>query len=137
MRLMGEDTTAALKASMDLRFRRQELLAGNIANADTPGYTPRDLSFEGALAHAMGDEVVPPGFVRTHDAHLAGDGVESAADRVVERSDVTNTLDGNGVNLDLELARLADNSVRFNTAVEAFRRQNSMVLNVLSEMGRI
>lgn len=137
MRLMGDNTTAALKASMDLRFRRQELLAGNIANADTPGYTPRDLSFEGALANAMGDEVVPPGFVRTHDAHLGAEGDEGSADRVVERADVTNTLDGNGVNLDLELARLADNSVRFNTAVEAFRRQGSMVLNVLSEMGRI
>ncbi|MEZ4265411.1 MAG: flagellar basal body rod protein FlgB [Myxococcota bacterium] len=137
MRLMGDDTTAALKASMDLRFRRHELLAGNVANADTPGYTPRDLSFEGALAQAMGDDVIPPGFVRTHQAHLAGDGAEGAADRVIERADVTNTLDGNGVDLDLEMARLADNSLRYSTAVEAFRRRGSMVLNVLSEMGRI
>ncbi|MCB9728903.1 MAG: flagellar basal body rod protein FlgB [Deltaproteobacteria bacterium] len=137
MRPIGDDTGAALEASMDLRFRRQELLAGNIANADTPGYTPRDLSFEGALAQAMADDVVPPGFVRTHDAHLPATDQTDHSDTVVERPDVTNTLDGNGVDLDLEMARLADNSIRFNTSVEAFRRRGAMLVGLISEMSRI
>jgi flagellar basal-body rod protein FlgB len=134
---IGNETSAALKSAMDLRFRRQELLANNVANADTPGYTPRDLGFEGALAAAMDDSVIPPGFVRTHAAHLAGDGDAGAADVVVERPDITNTLDGNSVDLDLEMARLADNSVRFSTTVEAFRRRGSMLANLISDMSRL
>lgn len=131
------DTTArALEASLDLRLQRQRLLASNIANAETPNYQPVDLSFEGALSAALEDgEPAPPGFSTSDPAHL--DGVmptEPEAADVVVRPDVTNTLDGNGVDLDRELSRLTDNAIHYQTSVESARRRLALLNYVITNM---
>ncbi len=136
MGMINDTTAQAIKASLDLRFQRQHLLASNIANIDTPQYQPRDLRFEGALREALADnDPHPPGFDTTDAQHLPGTLAPLSADpQIVERPDVTNTLDGNGVDLDREMGRLADNSLRFNAAIEAGRRRFQIMNFVISEM---
>src|SRR5262245_15118316 len=57
--------------ALNLRARRQELLAANIANADTPGYKARDLDFSKALNEALGGAPAAAGsLVRTAAAHM-------------------------------------------------------------------
>ncbi|MCK5913679.1 MAG: flagellar basal body rod protein FlgB, partial [Desulfuromusa sp.] len=46
-------TIAALQKSLDLRAQKQQVIAGNIANAETPGYSARKLDFEGSLRKAI------------------------------------------------------------------------------------
>jgi flagellar basal-body rod protein FlgB len=80
--------------------KRQELLAQNIANADTPGWLARDLSpFAAQLAQAG------VGLARTDPMHLAGTagGAQPAPSVTGERAP-----DGNGVAMDVELAKVAD-----------------------------
>lgn len=129
-------TSRTLAAALDLRFRRQQLLTSNIANADTPNYQPVDLSFEGALRGAIEDgDPMPPGFDATHAKHLDGAmPVDAEPAEVVVRPDITNSLDGNGVDLDREMARMTDNAVHFQTIAEAARRRLAIVNYVLTQL---
>ncbi len=133
---LADSTARALEASLDLRLSRQRLLASNIANAETPNYQPVDLSFEGALTAAIEDgEPVPPGFATSDPGHL--DGVmptEPEAADVVVRPDVTNALDGNGVDLDRELSRFTDNAIHYQTGVESARRRLALLNYVITNM---
>lgn len=82
--------------------RRQALLARNIANADTPGYTPRDLvPFARALARAS---LAP---VRTSPLHLAGETDAGAPERQDQELEAQ-APDGNAVSLSREMIKVAD-----------------------------
>jgi flagellar basal-body rod protein FlgB len=79
-----------------LESRRTELLAANLANADTPNYKARDIDFKAALASAAS---ATPG--------AAGDPA------VLYRVPLAPSLDGNTVDSQLEQAAFAENSVRY------------------------
>lgn len=85
--------------ALKLRIQRQEILASNIANADTPNYKARDLDFAAALKEALagsGESAVP----------------EKAEPQVLYRTQVQPSLDGNTVDMDVERAQFADNALR-------------------------
>ncbi len=133
MSLIEDASSQALLRSLDLRHRRQELLAANLANADTPNYQPVDYEFEGALQKALNGTDDPPGMAETSEGHLDGHvGQEVRPDKLVVRPDVTNTLDGNGVDTDLELARFSDNGLRYEATVEMTRRRYAMLLDIIT-----
>ncbi len=139
MSLIDDVTSRHLERSLDLRHERAQLLTANIANADTPHYQPVDLAFEGELARALeaDAEPTPPGWVETDRGHLSGRmDTEARPERVILRPDVTNTLDGNAVDLDKEMARFTDNSVRFQATVESARRRYQMLVQVIQEISQ-
>lgn len=64
----------------------------------------------------------------THAHHMNAMNDAPAADTsIIERVDVANTLDGNGVDLDQEMARYADNSIRYNATLEMVRRRHGIL----------
>jgi flagellar basal-body rod protein FlgB len=112
-----------------LRAERQRLIAGNIANADTPGYQARDFNFANALRDAT--QATQPTQASAGSASIAddggrriGDGIAQGIARRVMRSasdgpdaayalpSQTN-LDSNTVDMDRERAASADNTVKF------------------------
>lgn len=134
MSLIHDKTSAMLESTLDLRWHRQHLLASNIANMDTPHYQPKDVDFQSALSSAMAaDESSPSGFAHTHGAHLSADGAPAQLDaEVVTRPGVTNTIDGNGVDLDTEMAHVSDNALRFNATTEINRQRFALLRHVIS-----
>lgn len=98
-----------LEAAMELRALRHEALASNIANVDTPGYARLDVRFKGRLEEALARR--ERGLVRTHPRHLAGSGADPRPEIVAERSVMR--VDGNGVDIDRELAELARNTLEY------------------------
>jgi flagellar basal-body rod protein FlgB len=129
MTMITDSTSRALEQALDRRLERQQLLASNIANVDTPNFKPMDMEFEGALRDAMG---APTGGLgpmdSTHAHHMnAMNGAPAADTSIIERVDVANTLDGNGVDLDQEMARYADNSIRYNATLEMVRRRHGIL----------
>jgi flagellar basal-body rod protein FlgB len=136
MSLIVDPTANALEQAMDLRLKRQELLGSNMANIDTPGYQPRDLKFEGELIRIIENDSLMPVTKRTDGEHM-GMGVEAlaGADSVEERPDIQNSLDGNGVDLDREMARVADNSMRYNATLEMQRRRVGILNYSIMKMG--
>jgi flagellar basal-body rod protein FlgB len=141
MSLVADKTAVVLDQALNLRFRRQQLLAGNIANIDTPNYHPVDLAFEGALDRALeeaeAEVTAPTGFHQTHEMHMSPH-IDTAAKptEVVVRRDVTNSLDDNGVDLDQEMARLVENSTSYQTILEVTRRRFAILTEVLTTMGQ-
>jgi len=131
---LNDPVTMSLRASLDLRYRRHELLANNIANADTRDYQPTDLEFEGALQEELGKDFGP--LARTEAQHLGAGPVESALENTVQRPDVTDSLDGNGVDTDKEMARVAENSLQFKATLEVLRRRYGIVRQAVSDMSR-
>jgi flagellar basal-body rod protein FlgB len=97
-----------------LRSQRAELLAANLANADTPNYQARDLDFGAVLQQALGGEGGEGGerVVRTDSRHLGlGDGEGGA--EVLYRTPTQAALDQNSVDVQAERARFADNALRY------------------------
>lgn len=141
MSIVNDKTSAVLDKALSLRFKRQQLLSANIANADTPNYRPVDLAFEGALKDAMNKSETadpnPPGFHRTNTMHMSGWIEEpTEATEVIVRNDVTNSLDGNGVDLDKEMAHLVDNSTSYQTVLEVTRRRFNILTELISTMSQ-
>lgn len=93
-----------LETAMRLRIARQAVLAGNVVNADTPGFRRQDLEFDGLLREASGR------LEQTHPAHLGSRGPAGA--RLVTGPRGTRP-DGNGVDLERELILLRRNAGAF------------------------
>lgn len=108
--------------ALKLRETRTELLARNLANADTPGYQARDLDFRAALAASSG--AAAPGTLKaTQAGHIgaAGDaGLEpgSTSAFLKYRTPLAPSLDGNTVDPQLEQAAFADNALRYQATLQ-------------------
>lgn len=102
---------------LNVRLRRQELIASNIANADTPSYKARDLDFRSALARALGEsEAAAP--ARTSERHLAAGGSAGGAGPALYRTPLQPSLDGNSVEMDTERAHFTDNAARIEASMQ-------------------
>jgi flagellar basal-body rod protein FlgB len=103
------------RSAMNLRSYRQELLASNIANADTPNYKARDIDFKSALGAALsGRNEGDLALRRTQGGHLPGLAGPNAYGAAVRyRSEYQGAVDGNTVNMDIERAAFAENAMQF------------------------
>ena len=103
-------------AALDVRARRGELIANNLANADTPGFKARDLDFRAALARAAGEKGVSGVSLTTTQAGHIGTTAEANAAGSPDlkyRTPLAPALDGNTVDAQIEQASFAENSVRY------------------------
>jgi flagellar basal-body rod protein FlgB len=105
---------AFVHAALNLRARRQEVLASNIANSDTPNYKARDLDFASALKNSLGTSGGHLTLARTSQRHIeAGGAGGMAAGLLKYRSSVQPSLDGNSVDMDVERAHFTENSLHY------------------------
>ncbi|GED22842.1 flagellar basal body rod protein FlgB [Halomonas halmophila] len=112
--------------ALSLRHERQQVLASNIANADTPGYKARDMDFTSALERAMqkaggGGEGLA--LEQTASRHLPGQAPALPRGDLLYRVPDQPSLDGNTVDMDRERAQFADNSVRYQAALTFIGRR--------------
>ncbi len=97
--------------ALNLRAYRQQLLASNIANADTPGYQARDIDFSAALQRATAAHKPAANGAAPVTPPRNGDGPLGA--ELLYRTAVQPSVDNNTVDLDVERAKFADNAVRY------------------------
>ena len=117
--------------ALNLRAFRQQLLASNIANADTPGYKARDIDFAAALREAAsgraGEATAP---AAGKDKHLPGSGGKEPA-AVLYRSVEQPSIDGNTVDMDMERNRFAENAVHYDADIAFINSQIKLLLAAL------
>ncbi len=101
--------------ALRIRDQRQQVLASNIANADTPNYKARDLDFKAALEGALQGTPATGGaaLATTAPGHLAGKPGSAAEAGLLYRTPAQGSVDGNTVNMDAERAAFADNAVHY------------------------
>jgi flagellar basal-body rod protein FlgB len=103
-------------AALEVRARRTELIANNLANADTPGYKARDIDFRQAMARAAGETPASGVHLSTTQAGHIGDAASADATGNPDlkyRTPLAPALDGNTVDAQLEQAAFAENAVRY------------------------
>jgi flagellar basal-body rod protein FlgB len=114
--------------ALKLYGQRASVLANNIANADTPNYKARDLDFRALLGGHSASGTSALALTTTNSAHVGGSGAASStatsaatasttAGGLKYRVPLAPSLDGNTVDVQLEQAAFADNSVRYQSAL--------------------
>ncbi len=98
--------------ALQLRARRGELIASNLANADTPNYKARDLDFRHALDNAQSATAMKSTHA-SHIGHANAGGATSTLYRVPGQS----SLDGNTVDTQIEKSKFSENAVRYQTTL--------------------
>ncbi|MCP5051412.1 MAG: flagellar basal body rod protein FlgB [bacterium] len=107
-----------LAADLDNRVMRHKLIASNVANVDTPGYTARDLKFHRILTDNMDGLQLK----RTHEKHLGSGSGEIRHNEIVE-SPNPGRPDGNNVNIDEELLKLSENNIQYNVSIQLLTKK--------------
>ena len=108
---MLDAIAADLERYMDLLGKRQQLVAANIANADTPGYTTKDIDFQFEYMSQL----------------------QGGSPNVIEAEGLPVKNDGNNVNMERESRLLAENALRFNFASNLLRDQIKTVRSAIDE----
>lgn len=96
-----------------LRGRRMQIIASNLANADTPGYLARDLDFREMLKSQGGGLQT----YRTNAKHLSGANGPNGDGNLKYRMPLQPSVDGNTVDAQFEQTTFADNAVRFQASL--------------------
>ncbi len=108
---MLDPLAGRLERYMDLLSARQQLVASNLANIDTPGYRTRDIDFQFEFLSLAGGE----------------------RPQVVEPSGLTVKNDGNNVSLDRETRLLAENAIRFSLASQLVKNRIRTIQKAIEE----
>ena len=100
---------------MALRGERANLLANNIANADTPGFKARDIDFKSVLAAQQNQNTYTTNerLSASNPSHMAGQAEQSLSTDLKYRTPLMPSLDGNSVDIQLEQTEFAQNSLQF------------------------
>ncbi|MDD2557223.1 MAG: flagellar basal body rod protein FlgB [Desulfuromonadaceae bacterium] len=118
-----DSTTAVLKKSLDLRMQNQQVIAANVANAETPGYATKRFEFEDQLRAAVA--VNDSNIRRTHPQHMPRQGVaiEKVNGQIVEYPDTSGLGDRNSVDMDSEMLAMAKNQIYFEAATQLLNKK--------------
>jgi len=125
---MFAGTVNLLAKTLDLRARNHTHLAGNIANAETPNYVAKSLSFENELKGALkGSPMGRSNAAAPHPRHIPLKGTASRLE------DVQGTLeeapasiggrDGNRVDIEREMGKLSENQILYNASIQILAKK--------------
>lgn len=117
-----------LEKGLDASSLRQKVLADNVANVDTPGFKRSDVSFQEVLGQALGEENSTTGLLlkRTSPQHLPGSN-ENAVTGVVQEQNTSLRNDGNNVDIDREMANVAENGIYYNSVTRAISAEIALL----------
>jgi flagellar basal-body rod protein FlgB len=119
--------------ALDAAWVRNEVIAQNIANVDTPGYKKSTVSFEEYLQGASQNG----GFRgnTTDRRHIPiGRNNDNAKIRITkDNRDLSTRLDGNNVDIEIEMAELAKNNIRYDTLIQSISSSYQRIRTVINE----
>ena len=130
---VNDKTLKALAASLNFRQMRQEVISSNVANADTPGYKAKRVDFEAALARALdvdGEMEMKASDSRHHD--VGNGGFTNLEPQIYEDSNGVVSEDGNTVDREQEMAKMVENKILYDAAVQLLNKKIGMMKYAVS-----
>jgi flagellar basal-body rod protein FlgB len=113
---------------------RNTVIGNNIANVNTPGYKKMEVSFQAELEKSIEQAARGLDLKRTNIKHITAKGLLSEdAINVTEINDTSLRTDGNNVDIDIELASLAENTLYFNSLVQLLTSQLTLLRTSITE----
>jgi len=149
-------TLGTLERALDARLLRHNVLAGNLANSNTPGYVPRDVDFDAAMRERLPAPDAKPGSTSPDSVNLASyrpaaataslagdiplfaagsDEPGSVGSPVVSAASAGTGagLDGNSVDVDRALTAVAENAIQYNAAARAAQKKLAILRYAASD----
>jgi flagellar basal-body rod protein FlgB len=123
-----DQTMGTLNRSLDVRTARHRVLSSNVANAETPNYAPKDLPFQKILERSVESSSAIP-LRKTHPQHFP-EPISLTSDWVEE---VESQPGGEGVNIDQEMAKLAENNLMFQAGVQSLVKKIEALKMTISD----
>lgn len=116
---------------MLVRAKRAELIAGNMANADTPNYRARDIDFKQVLSDAKHDSGTVT-MKTTDHAHINPDiNIGGTSAEIMYRVPMQPSVDGNTVDTQLEKAKFAENAIQYEASVRFLSGKIKAIMTAL------
>lgn len=119
-----DNTLKALELSLGAASQRQQVLSNNLANVNTPLYKRQDVSFDGVLAKALDSE---------NSGEMDAVSLDELKPEVTTDESTSMRADGNNVDVDNEMASLAENNVRYNALVQLAAKKLNMIQYVATD----
>ncbi len=133
-----------LVQGLNARAIRQDLVAGNIANIDTPFYKSRDIDFETTLIektkeiYGEGSKTSKLEMAQTDGKHLNGDsGFDPSKATIYLRDGHMARNDANTVDLDVETSELGKNAIMFNALTSALQKDGLIFKSVIDASSKV
>ena len=136
-KLLYSDTVPkVMKKSLDLMSTRQSLISSNIGNLDTPGFKASDIDFQGELREALGAKG-QLNLRSTNEKHFGpkNSNISSLTADPFEEEDAAKS-NGNNVNVDKEMAKLAENQIVYNATIQLMMKRGSTVTAAVTEQAQ-
>ena len=121
-----KDQLSFYSSALQLRGRRNNILASNIANAATPNYKARDISFEDEIKKFDNNGPI----ATTHNKHIVHNSGKSIQETSY-REPLISSLDGNTVELAVEQMQFAENSMRYTTTVNFLNGKINKIISAI------
>ncbi len=133
---------AIVDRALDYRAARQDMIASNIANADTPFYKPRDVNFKEALMaqkeKIFHDNSSKLSLAQTNEAHIAPQEEQTKSKATLfYRDGHMARNDGNSVDIDVETTEMSKNSIMFNALIAARKKSSGIFKSVIEASQKV
>jgi flagellar basal-body rod protein FlgB len=122
-----------LKTRMGYLTQRQKVISQNVANADTPGYTPQDLKSFDKVLTSQGSAA--GALLRTNPMHLEPPRLQGGTSAPVYSPDSETRMDGNSVVLEEEMMKMAEARSNYDTAVTLYQQAENMIRTAVKKPG--
>lgn len=129
--LFGSKTLNAMEGYLDRLSNRQQIVASNLANIDTPGYKTKDISFHATIDELLAEQ--HSGHLRmTRERHIDAEpyGLSSA---VYEPQGLIERADRNNVDIDREMMKLSETSFGFSMMTQMLRGKYQKLVTAVNE----
>nr|WP_295970466.1 flagellar basal body rod protein FlgB [uncultured Bacillus sp.] len=121
-------TISGLENALNYSSTKQKVISQNIANVDTPNYKAKGVSFKSAFNDALGKTFTAN---RTDSRHYTFQSHSSSSVTIFNKNQFSYNENGNSVDIDQEMADLADNQIYYNALTERINGKFSTLQNVI------
>lgn len=142
MSIQKYQSSMLVSEALNYRAARQDMISSNIANADTPFYRPRDISFQDTLVAKQAELYNTNNsnleLAQTNNAHFAfKNEKDNSKATLFFRDGHMARNDGNSVDLDVETTEMSKNSIMFNALVNADKKVGLIFNNVIDSSSKV
>ena len=132
--MQSSSVTNKLFEQLSFRGERQNVIASNIANINTPNYKTKDLVFQNELDNATNSTLK---LSQTNSKHISTLGnLNLKGQRLVEPTGLEEQNDGNNVNLDSQMSELSKNKVMFDAIQSSIKRDSKLFRSVIESSAK-
>ena len=129
--ILSSPRVTVLEQALSASSLRQKVISNNISNVNTPGYKKSEVLFENMLQNAMTSDRMP--MLQTNSRHLPLQHTAMPTAKVNVIGNTSIRTDGNNVDIDVEMADLAKNSIYYNAVAQQLSSYFSGIKSAIKE----